>query len=136
MQLIQKYITLSLFVFGAFATLSAQSVQVKASPVITQMESRFVQRNKAQLVTEGWRVQILATTDRQNLETVRQNFQYQYPNVLVDWVHSKPYYKLRAGAFQTKLEAMRLKHILERDFEGLYLVRDEAINRRDLLNTF
>lgn len=116
--------------------MQAQSVQVKASAVITQMESRFVQRNKSQLTSEGWRVQILATTDRQNMETVRQNVQYQYPNVLVDWVHSKPYYKLRAGAFQTKLEAMRLKHVLEQDFDGLYLVRDEAINRRDILNTF
>lgn len=123
-------------VLGAGAALHAQSVQVKASAVITQMESRFVQRNKSQLTSEGWRVQILATTDRQNMETVRQNFQYQYPNVLIDWVHSKPYYKLRAGAFQTKLEAMRLKHVLEQDFDGLYLVRDEAINRRDILNTF
>lgn len=133
----RKLIFLTLFlVLGAGAALQAQSVQVKASAVITQMESRFVQRNKSQLTSEGWRVQILATTDRQNMETVRQNVQYQYPNVLVDWVHSKPYYKLRAGAFQTKLEAMRLKHVLEQDFDGLYLVRDEAINRRDILNTF
>lgn len=133
----RKLIFLTLFlVLGAGAALQAQSVQVKASAVITQMESRFVQRNKSQLTSEGWRVQILATTDRQNMETVRQNFQYQYPNVLIDWVHSKPYYKLRAGAFQTKLEAMRLKHVLEQDFDGLYLVRDEAINRRDILNTF
>jgi|APTNR8051073442_1049403.scaffolds.fasta_scaffold03420_5 hypothetical protein len=114
----------------------AQSVQIKSNQVIQQMETRFVERNKSQPLTEGWRVQILATTDRQNMENVRQQFQYQYPNVLIDWVHSKPYYKLRAGAFQSKLEAMRLKYILEEDFEGLYLVRDDAINRRDLLNSF
>jgi hypothetical protein len=120
----------------ATSHVGAQSVQIKSSQVIQQMESRFVERNKSQPLTEGWRVQILATTDRQNLENVRQQFQYQYPNVLIDWVHSKPYYKLRAGAFQSKLEAMRLKYILEEDFEGLYLVRDDAINRRDLLNSF
>ena len=134
--MMKSFFTL-LFLSGvALASLAAQSIQVKADPAITQMEARFVESNRATPATTGWRVQILATTDRQQLDVVRQNFQYRYPNVSVDWVHSKPYYKLRAGAFATKLEAMRLKYILQRDFDGLYLVRDDNIQRSDLLNSF
>lgn len=116
--------------------LLAQNIQVNEDPLITQMMERFVEINKSRTNVEGWRIQILATTERQKLETTRQNFQYRYPNIPIDWVHSKPYYKLRAGAFTTKLEALRLKHILERDYSGIYLVRDDNIRPSEFINTY
>ena len=97
---------------------------------------RFVEINKAKANVDGWRIQILATTDRQKLETVKQTFRYQYPNIPIDWIHSKPYYKLRAGAFATKLEALRLKYILEQEYSGIYLVRDDAIRPEELIGTY
>lgn len=83
----------------------------------------------------GWRVQILATTDRQRLEAVQANFKLNYPSVPVDWEHTKPYYKLRAGAFQTKQEAERLKYELSKQFDGVYLVQDE-VSESELLRAF
>ncbi len=114
----------------------AQNIQVNEDPLITKMMERFVEINKSRTSVEGWRIQVLATTDRQKLEVTRQNFQYRYPNIPIDWVHSKPYYKLRAGAFVTKLEALRLKHILERDYSGIYLVRDDNIRPAEFINTY
>lgn len=121
-----------LFSFG----LSAQNVQIIEEPPITTMMDRFVEINKAKANVDGWRIQILATTDRQKLETVKQTFRYQYPNIPIDWIHSKPYYKLRAGAFATKLEALRLKYILEQEYSGIYLVRDDAIRPEELIGTY
>lgn len=97
---------------------------------------RFAENNKSKSYVSGWRVQIMATPDRQRLESVKQSFQYRYPSVPVDWVHSAPYYKLRAGAFSTKLEALRLKYILERDYPGIYLVKDDAIRPRELIGNY
>ena len=80
-------------------------------------------------------MQILATTDRRRLETVENEFKVNYPSVPVDWVHAKPYYKLRAGAFQTKQEAERLKYTLSKQFEGVYLVKDE-VEESELLRMY
>lgn len=129
-----------LFILGLLACvctqLNAQAVQVKETPEVTRIMTRFVASNKASTTVNGWRVQLLATTDRQRMESVQQSFQYRYPNIPVDWVHNKPYYKLRAGAFTNKMDAQRLRYILERDYDGLYLVFDDNINVRELLRTY
>jgi hypothetical protein len=121
---------------ACWGQLCAQSVQVNASPAIVQLESRFVAINRTQQTVPGWRLQLIATPDRNELERIRMRFISLYPNYPADWVHNKPYYQLRVGAFTNKLDALRMKHLLEADFDGIYLVRDEAINRRDLLQTF
>lgn len=132
--------TLSLTIIALFlltGSLRAQaSIQVTAEPVLEEMIEQFTINNQAEVTVPGWRVQILATTDRQRLESVQQSFKYHYPNIPVDWEHNRPYYKLQAGAFKTKLDALRLKHILSREYEGLYLVRDDKINKGELLNYF
>lgn len=128
---------LPFFLFlGILGSLSAQSVQVKMDPIIADMLSQYTTDNKSQGTVSGWRVQILATTNRQRLESVQQSFRYHYPNVPVDWMHDRPYYKLQAGAFRTKRDALRLKYILSREYEGLYLVRDDAIAKTELLNYY
>ncbi|TXB62009.1 SPOR domain-containing protein [Phaeodactylibacter luteus] len=112
-----------------------RNIIIEADKPIAQMMARYAEINKSKKLVEGWRVQILATPDRQRLETVKQSFQYRYPNVPVDWEHAKPYYKLRAGAFSSKVEAMRLKYILEKDYPGIYLVKDDQITPRELIST-
>jgi len=107
--------------------LAAQSaVSIKAEAKIEALMELFQTVNENETKVEGWRVQILATPDRRRLETVESAFKANYPSVPVDWVHTKPYYKLRAGAFRTKQEAERLKYTLGRQFEGVYLVKDDV----------
>lgn len=112
----------------------AQGVQYNEDPVISDIMDRFVELNKKKETVEGWRIQILATNDRQKLESARQAFQYRYPNVPVNWVHNRPWYQLRAGAFSTKLEALRLKYILSQDYTGIYPVKDDNIQPKELIN--
>lgn len=112
----------------------AQNVIIKEEPLISSMMEKFIELNKASGNIEGWRIQILATTDRQRMENVKQTFQYRYPNIPIDWQHQKPYYKLRAGAFATKLEALRLKYILDAEYPGTYPVKDDAIKPSELIS--
>jgi hypothetical protein len=128
----------SIFLFCSLLAcwaLNGQSVKVNMDPILKEMTTQYAASNKAQASESGWRVQILATTDRQRLESVQQSFRYHYPNIPVDWEHNPPYYKLQAGAFSTKLDALRLKFILSKEYEGLYLVRDESIAKGELLIT-
>lgn len=114
----------------------AQNVVVEEDDPIGAMMDRYIELNKSKSVIAGWRVQIMASPDRQRLESVKQSFQYRYPSIPVDWVHSAPYYKLRAGAFATKLEALRLKYILEQDYPRIYLVKDDGIAPRELIGRY
>lgn len=125
-----------LFCLLAVNAVSAQSsVTINADAGISDLMELFQTENERVLKVPGWRVQILATTDRARLETVESEFKVNYPSISVDWVHTKPYYKLRAGAFQTKQEAERLKYTLGRQFEGVYLVKDD-ISENQLLKMY
>ncbi len=118
---------------GALSAQSAVSINPEAG--IEDLMELFMTENEAETKVDGWRVQILATTDRNRLETVESSFKVNYPSVPVDWVHTKPYYKLRAGAFQSKQEAERLKYTLSRQFEGVYLVKDQ-VGENELLRMY
>ena len=131
-----KKLILLLFILGCTVQLTAQSsITVQADPDVTELLDAFIQVNTVETKVEGWRVQILATADRRRLESVEANFKLNYPSIPVDWVHSKPYYKLRAGAFQTKQEAERLKYTLGRQFDGVYLVKDQ-VSESELLRMY
>ncbi len=117
--------------------LSAQKqVVIVEDPGVTKMMEQYTQENKARQALDGWRVQILATPDRQNLDKSLQVFQSRFPNLTADWVHHNPYYKIRVGAFATKLEAMRLLYLLKPEYPGAYLVSDNKMKPTELLGNF
>lgn len=127
---------LTLLIVGFAFALTAQNIQIKEDPLISQMMDRFIKNNKATTTVDGWRVQVLATPDRQQLESARQVFQYKYPNIPIDWVHANPWYKLYAGAFKTKLEAIRLQYLLRRDYPSAYLVKDNTVRPAELIGVY
>jgi hypothetical protein len=128
-------LTFLIVLIGSNHLTAQTAVAINTESGIDALMELFQTENEAENKVDGWRVQILATTDRNRLETVESAFKVNYPSVLVDWVHTKPYYKLRAGAFQTKQEAERLKHTLERQFEGVYLVKDK-VSENELLRMY
>lgn len=115
------------------APLQAQRIKITEEPLITEMMTQFIQNNKAQNTVEGWRIEILATTSRQQMESVMQSFQYRYPSIPIDWTHANPYFKLRVGAFATKLEATHMLYILKRDYPGAYRVMDNKMRPEELI---
>jgi hypothetical protein len=110
------------------------SIEIDESPVIREMMNRFAEINQRKTTVEGWRIQILATTDRQRMERELQQFRILYPNTRVDWVHNSPYYKIRAGAFRTKQEALRIQYLLRKDYPGSFPAVDQTIQPFELLN--
>jgi hypothetical protein len=129
----KKNLFLLVFLFGAAITINAQSVTEKVDTRVGQLMERFINQNKSTTTVNGWRIQILATTDRQNMETSLRKFGNLYPSVPVDWLHTKPYYKVRAGAFATKRDALRTLYILKEDYPGAYPVQDNKIRPEELL---
>jgi len=134
----KKYSTLVLlmvFLLLGSNNLMAQqnNVYVKEATIVTRMMFHLVQQNQLNEFVPGWRIQVLATTDRQKLETVKAEFQRDFPGILIDWQHDKPYYKLRAGAFDSKLAATELLYRLKEKFPSAYTAKDNQIAARQLL---
>jgi hypothetical protein len=118
-----------LFAFGwivAFAgSMSAQTITVNEDPTITRMMEVYVSTNKTPQIFDGFRVQLAATTDRSKIESVEGDFKAKYPGVHIDWVHNKPYYKVRAGAFTSKSSASQFLKSIKADFPDAYIVPDK-----------
>ena len=111
----------------------SQNINIKETSGITQLVEKHIELNRATLTIDGWRIQLFATTDRSKLEGARGTFINRYPNMPVDWVHASPWYRLRAGAFATKLEATRTLNSLKIYYPDAYLAKDK-IKTSELLN--
>jgi len=125
-----------LFLTLAICSTASQAqgnINEKVDPNITALMKRFVDINKSTKTIDGWRIQILATTDRQRVEDALQKFVSLYPNIPADWVQSKPYYKLRAGAYTSKREAIAMQYLLKNDYPTAYPVQDNEIKPEELI---
>ena len=107
---------------------------VRESPDITRLVDKHIEINRATPTIDGWRIQLFATTDRSKIEGARSTFTNRYPNIPIDWVHASPWYRLRAGAFATKLDATRTLNSLKIYYPDAYLAKDK-IKTSELLNS-
>ena len=123
---------LSCLIFSV-SFLSAQNINIVEDYNVSRVMNRYVDLNKNASGVEGWRIQLVATTDRRKMEQDRQNFMQKYPDISVDWTHEKPYYRLRAGAYRTKLEALRAIQKLKRDYPSAFPAKDSNIEPREFL---
>lgn len=108
-------------------------VNIKEPNDVRNMLGSFIESNKNTLERLGWRIQISATRDRVGMERLKREFEFQYNNIPVMFVHDRPYYKLRVGAFETELEGQRLLSIIRNDYPTAYLVRDDKINPAEFI---
>ncbi len=126
-----KFVSIILLSFFLSFQIKAQ-VSVIEDGAVRQLFERYVANNKSSQLVTGYRIQLIATTDRMKMEEEMERFVETYPDVTVDWIHSKPYYKLRVGAFATKLEAFPSLYRIKKDFPGAYLAKDNAVNVKEL----
>ncbi len=123
-----------IFLNGALFS-NAQNITIKEDFPIAKMVESFISKNKTTYQIDGWRIQIMATTDRRKMEKAKSEFLARYPDVTIDWTHSKPYYRLRAGAFTSKLEAVRLLHKLKEDYPSAYPAKDNNISPQEMIES-
>ena len=124
--------TIFLLFFFCCTALTGQ-VAIEEDPTVARMMTSYKEMNKAKKTVEGWRIQVFASADRQQFDQIKRSFEYRYPNISTNWVHDTPYFKLRAGAFATKLEATRMLHVLKKEYSQAYLAVDKQMNPMELL---
>ena len=109
-----KYI-IAVFLLVISYNTNAQ-VNVVEDEQVSQMLRNYQSKERAETTIKGYRIQIITTPDRRKMESVRAKFTSMYPNVRMEWEHVSPYYQVRVGAYETKMDLMDFMIELKKQF--------------------
>ena len=87
---------------------------------INDLVDKYKQILKKKNGVDGWRLQIKFTSKRENILPYQLKFTDLYPEIPVQIIFESPYYKLTAGNFRTKNEALKIKHKIHKHFPGAH----------------
>ena len=88
---------------------------------------------KAKNGVEGRRVQLMFKAKQEEIKQLKIDFIKLYPAIPAYLEYDAPYYRVRVGNCRTKLEAIKIKHQISKNFPGAYPV-PEIINFSQLKN--
>lgn len=128
-----KKIILSLLLSFSFLSYGSAQIVIQEEPAITRLMQVYKSKNAQTPIIRAWRIQIMATSDRMEMEQTYNKFERLYPHIDYSWEHNPPYYQVRVGAFEKKedLEATLLE--LKKDFPYSIPVQDD-IAKEDLVD--
>lgn len=86
--------------------------------------SEFQKRSMAEKEVDGWRIQIITTDDRRKMEAAKSKFETMYPEIFLKWEHIVPYYKIKIGAYKTKLDLQAFLQELREEFSSAFPIPD------------
>ena len=98
--------------------------QLVESPGITMLMDHWKAYNLDHQELSGWRIQLLATVDRRQMETAQRRFENLYPDFPTHATHNDPYFQLRTGAFLTRQKAQAYLKIIQKDYPAAITVND------------
>lgn len=111
----------------------AQQVLVTEEPAITELMKRYLEENKREKTIKGWRIQIIATTDRRKMQNAKTKFISIYPDIKLKWEHIPPYYKVAIGAWEDKITCEAFLVDIKNHFHTSIPVVDD-IKKVELIN--
>lgn len=114
------------------ATYSQGKVVFEETREVHDLMSKYMSYNIRNSTIQGWRIQIVSTSDRRSMDEARSRFNNIYPSMSVSWKHVPPNYQVRAGAFRTKSELMSVMEDVRRNFPMSTPVIDN-IDKKDLI---
>lgn len=128
-----KSLFASLFLFVLLAGVRAQGdVVISYGNDIQLMKDKFITQNKMEDEIKGWRIQVITTDDRRKMESAISKFSRMYPDVDLSWNHVPPYYRVRVGAYENKMQLMGFLLDLKQDFPSVIPVVDN-ISKSELV---
>ncbi len=125
--------TLLLVLFIISANNKVLSQHVIASNEIESLIDKFKMQGKRNEQMRAWRIQIITTDDRREMEAARTRFSNLYPGVQLEWKHVVPYYQVRVGAYENKLDLMPFLLEVKKVFPSATPVND-MVNKKTLVN--
>lgn len=120
---------LLLFFLGISLTAFSQPmgrVEVVADPRLEKMEQSFIKNNKRDQENDGFRIQVSQATERAGILKLQADLTKKYPEMKWYVEFQQPYFRLRAGDFRNRFEALGSVALLKKEFPQAYLVADRV----------
>lgn len=121
MSLLGRILTLLSFAFCLHFNGDCQIIEQTR---ITDLMERWRMHNMENKEVRGFRVQILATTDRRHMEAVQRAFERKYPDYPIHMNNNEPYWYLKTGAFLTQQKAQAFMKQMSKEYPASLIVTD------------
>ena len=110
-----------------------KNIIIESQPSVDKLMNRFISNGKATETIKAWRIQIITTDDRREMESAMSTFSVMYPDINMDWKHVVPYYQVRIGYFENKNKLMPFLLELKKTFPSATPVYDN-VSKRSLVS--
>lgn len=110
-----------IFLFAAEWS-NAQEVLFVETTHIQKAMQEYQERFQSDTEVMGYRIQYLFTTDRREMENIERKFVQTYSHIPHEWEHDPPYYRLYAGSFVVRSNAMQLLAQIREKFPEALLI--------------
>ena len=121
-RLLRQFAFITLIILSASA--EGKSQMIEQAGVTDLMERWRVFNISNNKVVRGFRVQILATTDRRQMETVQREYERKYPDYPIHFAHNEPYWYLKTGAFLSNQKARAFMKEMGKEYPSSIVVSD------------
>lgn len=121
--------------FGLLAQFAAAQqgvININQDVTLEAALEKHKQINRNVTRVDGWTVMVLSSTDRTKVTDAKAALLRTMPNTIIDWEYARPFFKLRAGAFETKVEAAPLLEYIKVQYPGAYIGQIK-VHPRELL---
>lgn len=125
-----KHWVILLFISSILMPLNAQEMNVKfdIETGIEEVEEAHLAAWQKVEKVEGYRIQLIAvagTNSKKNAQKVLDEFSFLFPEIAVYLSYSEPNFRVRAGNFRTRLDALRVLGIIRQLYPGAFIVKDK-----------
>lgn len=120
--MIRKFAFTGIIIF--LFSMEGKSQIIEQASITDLMERWRVYNISNNKEVRGFRVQILATTDRRQMETIQREYERRYPDYPIHFAHNDPYWYLKTGAFLSNQKARAFMKDLGKEYPASIVVSD------------
>ena len=118
---------ISLFALALCCNVNTNAQQIIETPEVGQFMDYFVKIGKQEPYIDGWRIKLISTTDRRALESAKWLLEKNYPNMVYELEHEAPYYSMKVGAYETRIDVEPHLASFKEDFPFAIPFRDRVM---------
>lgn len=121
-----KYFLIIFFLFAGFITQAQQNnLVINSNIYLDSLVEKNSKKNKFSKTIQGYRIQIFSGSERILANEIKTKFTNKFNNYPVYLIYQQPYFKVRAGDFRNKIEAMDLYKKLLDEFGEAIIIQDK-----------
>jgi len=114
-----------IFLLCFISNLAIAQTTINEEGEVRALMEKYESLAKSEEFIDGWRIKIVNTTDRREMERAKYKFSQLYPHIGSKSSYENPYYSVRTGAYQKRIHLESFLVELKGHFRNAIPVRDK-----------